>query len=253
MVCALLAPAQLMMNVPGEAAIQNPAPTASDLAALGKRIFFDPSLSASGRLSCASCHSPGHAYGPPNGRAVQLGGPDLSVQGARAVPSLRYTLNRTPVWSKAYVASAADRILEGNEPPAGGFGWDGRFNSLREQAAFPLLAPNEMANSSPADVAAKLRRAPYAQEFRRLFGAQILDAPAAAYTRALSALERFELDDPSFHPYTSKYDGFLEGKAALSAQELRGLALFNDPHRGNCASCHLDAKGADGSHPNFTD
>ncbi len=252
-ICALLAPAQLMMNRPGEAAIQNPAPTASDLAALGKRIFFDPSLSASGRLSCATCHSPGHAYGPPNGRAVQLGGPDLSVQGARAVPSLRYTLNRTPVWSKAYVASAADRILEGNEPPAGGFGWDGRFNSLREQAAFPLLAPNEMANSSPADVAAKLQRAPYAQAFRRLFGRQILDDPAAAYTRALSALERFELDDPSFHPYTSKYDGFLEGTAALSAQELRGLALFNDPRRGNCASCHLDGKGADGSHPNFTD
>jgi len=177
----------------------------------------------------------------------------LSVQGARAVPSLRYTLNRTPVWSKAYVASAADRILEGNEPPAGGFGWDGRFNSLREQAAFPLLAPNEMANSSPADVAAKLQRAPYAQEFRRVFGMRILDDPAAAYTRALSALERFELDDSSFHPYTSKYDGFLEGTAALSAQELRGLALFNDPRRGNCASCHLDAKGADGSHPNFTD
>jgi cytochrome c peroxidase len=110
-----------------------------------------------------------------------------------------------------------------------------------------------MANSSPADVAAKLQRAPYAQEFRRLFGTQILDDPAAAYTRALSALERFELDDPSFHPYTSKYDGFLEGTAALSAQELRGLALFNDPRRGNCASCHLDAKGADGSHPNFTD
>jgi cytochrome c peroxidase len=236
-----------MMNVPGEAAIQNAGPTASDLAALGKQIFFDPSLSASGRLSCASCHSPGHAYGPPNGRAVQLGGPDLSLQGARAVPSLRYTLNRTPVWSKAYVSSAADRILEGNEPPAGGFGWDGRFNSLREQAAFPLLAPNEMANSSPEDVAAKLQRAPYAQEFRRLFGMQILDDPAAAYTRALSALERFELDDPSFHPYTSKYDGFLEGTAALSAQELRGLALFNDPRRGNCASCHLDAKGADGT------
>jgi hypothetical protein len=34
---------------------------------------------------------------------------------------------------------------------------------------------------------------------------------AVGGTRALSALERFELDDPSFHPYTSKYDGFLEG------------------------------------------
>ncbi len=253
MVCALLGSAQLLVSVPGEAAIQDFEPTALDLAALGKQIFFDPSLSASGRLSCASCHSPEHAYGPPNGRAVQLGGPELSLQGARAVPSLRYTLNRTPVWSKAYVASAADRILEGNEPPAGGFGWDGRFNTLREQAAFPLLATNEMANSGPADIAAKFQHAPYAQEFRRLFGARVFDDPSTAYTRALLALERFELDDPSFHPYTSRYDAFLEGTAALSAQELRGLALFNDPRRGNCASCHLDAKGADGSHPNFTD
>lgn len=253
MIYALLAPAQLTMNGISEAAIQSPAPKASDLAALGRQIFFDPSLSACGRLSCASCHSPAHAYGPPDGRAAQFGGPDLSLQGGRAVPSLRYTLNRTPVWSKHYVASTADRILEGNEPPAGGFGWDGRFNTLREQAAFPLMAPNEMANSGPADIAAKLQRAPYAPEFRRLFGAQVFDDPAAAYTRALSALERFELDDPSFHPYTSKYDGFLEGTAALSAQELRGLALFNDPRRGNCASCHLNAKGADGSHPIFTD
>ena len=45
------------------------------IGALGKKIFFDPSLSASGRISCASCHSPSHAYAPPNGLAVQLGGP----------------------------------------------------------------------------------------------------------------------------------------------------------------------------------
>jgi len=253
LMCALLALAPLIADVRAEAANETPGPSAADLAALGKLIFFDPSLSASGRLSCASCHSPAHAYGPPDGRAVQLGGPGLSLQGARAVPSLRYTLNRTPVWSKEYVSSAADRILEGNEPPAGGFGWDGRFKTLRDQAVFPLLAPNEMANSSPSDVAAELQRAAYAGYFRKLFGARVFDDPPAAYAWALRALERFELDDPSFHPFTSKFDGFLEGTAKLSAQELRGLALFNDPRRGNCAACHLDAKGADGSHPIFTD
>jgi cytochrome c peroxidase len=166
---------------------------------------------------------------------------------------LRYVLNRTPVWNKEFVANPAERILEGNEPPAGGFGWDGRFNTLRSQAEFPLLSPNEMANASPADVVEKLRRAPYAAQFRQAFGAAIFDDPPAAYAHALQALERFELDDPSFHPYTSKYDDFLDGKVQLSRQELRGQALFDDPLRGNCASCHIDTKGADGSHPLFTD
>lgn len=176
----------------------------------------------------------------------------MDRQGARAVPSLRYVLNRTPAWSKPFVANPAERILEGDESPAGGFGWDGRFNTLHEQAAFPLLSPDEMANSGPEEVAAKLQRAPYAARFRKLFGADIFDDDRRAYSRALTAIERFELEDPSFRPYDSKYDDYLEGKTSLSPQELRGLALFDDPLRGNCASCHFDRKGADGSHPLFT-
>jgi cytochrome c peroxidase len=225
----------------------------SPIAALGKKIFFDASLSASARMSCATCHSPAHAYGPPNGLAVQLGGPGMDQQGARAVPSLRYVLNRTPAWHKHFVENPLDRIVEGNDPPKGGFGWDGRFGSLHEQANFPLLAPNEMANTGVEEIVAKLQRAPYAEDFRRLFGPQIFGDPTKAYAQALLALERFELEDPSFHPYTSKYDAYLDGKAQLTEQEQRGLALFDDPRRGNCASCHLDRKGADGSHPLFTD
>jgi cytochrome c peroxidase len=246
--------ALLAATLPASEAIT--APTRSHLSALGtlgKKIFFDPSLSQSGSLSCASCHSPTHAYGPPNGLAVQLGGPSMDRQGARAVPSLRYVLNRTPIWSKPFVSNPAERILEGEEPPTGGFGWDGRFNTLHEQAAFPLLSPNEMANSGPKDVAAKLQRADYAGEFRNLFGTNIFDDSHQAYTQALSALEHFELEDPGFRPYNSKYDDYLDGKVALSAQELRGLALFDDPVRGNCASCHPDRKAVDGSHPLFTD
>lgn len=225
----------------------------SPMALLGRKLFFDTSLSASGKLSCASCHSPAHAYGPPNGLAVQPGGPKLDQQGARAVPSLRYVLNRTPRWSMEYHASAAERIMDRDSAPRGGFGWDGRFDSLHAQASFPLLAPNEMANASPAAVAAKLQRAPYAAEFRHVFGAQVFDHPQQAYQNALLALERFELEDPSFHPYSSKFDAWLDGKAQLTPQEKRGLALFDDPRRGNCASCHLDGVGADGSHPLFTD
>ena len=228
-------------------------PDAAALATLGRKVFFDPSLSASGRMACATCHSPAHAYGPSNGLAVQLGGPALDQQGARSVPSLRYTLNRTPIWHKEFISSAAERMMEGEEPPTGGFGWDGRFNSLHDQAAFPLLAPNEMANASRADVAAKLKRTDYADDFRKVFGEQIFEDPQAAFAALLTALERFQLDDSSFHPFSSKYDDYLDGKATLTAQELRGLALFDDPKRGNCATCHLDRKGVNGAHPTFTD
>jgi cytochrome c peroxidase len=225
---------------------------ASALGSLGKAIFFDPTLSSSGRLACASCHSPEHAYGPPNALAVQLGGAALDRQGARAVPSLRYVLNRTPIWNKVFIADPAERLLDGDESPVGGFGWDGRFNNLREQAAFPLLAANEMANADAAEVGTKLQRAAYAAQFRQVFGESALDDPAFAYGRALIAIERFELEDPSFHPFSSKYDDYLDGKTDLTPSERHGLALFDDPKAGNCASCHPDRKGADGSHPLFT-
>jgi cytochrome c peroxidase len=216
-------------------------------------MFFDASLSGSGRLSCSSCHSAEHAYGPPDGRAVQLGGPNLDRQGPRAVLSLRYVLNRTPIWSASYAASPAERLVEGIEPPAGGYGWDGRFSSLQEQADFPLLAPNEMANASPRELLTKLEHTSYAGEFRRVFGATVFSNPDQAFRDARIALERFELEDPSFHPYSSYYDEYLDGRKQLSEQELRGLALFSDPARGNCASCHPVGKGADGSHPLLTD
>src|ERR1700750_3055361 len=67
----------------------------SAMAELGRQIFYDPSLSSSGKLSCASCHSPDPAYGPPTDGPVMLGGPTLTMQGARAVPSLTY-LERQP-------------------------------------------------------------------------------------------------------------------------------------------------------------
>lgn len=169
------------------------------------------------------------------------------------MPSLRYVLNRTPVWSKPFVASPTERLLEGEEPPAGGFGWDGRFDTLQAQAAFSLLAPNEMANTGPAQVARRLSLAPYANQFRQVFGEAIFTHPQQAFARAREALAHFELEDPSFHPYSSKYDDYLEGRAKLTAPERRGLALFEDPRGGNCTACHPDRKGADGSHPLFTD
>jgi cytochrome c peroxidase len=229
-------------------------PTSQDTAVanLGREIFFDANLSASGKLSCASCHSPSHAYGPPNARAVQLGGSTLTTPGLRAVPSLRYTLARTPMWAHPRPTSLAERLTETDNGPAGGFAWDGRFNTLHEQAAFPLLAPSEMASSKEALVR-KIQQGPNAAQFRQVFGQDIFATVDKVFAAVLRAIERFELEDPSFHPYSSKYDLYLDGKAALTPQEQRGLVLFNDGSRGNCASCHFSARGADGSHPLFTD
>jgi cytochrome c peroxidase len=68
----------------------------------------------------------------------------------------------------------------------------------------------------------------------------------------LLALEVFEQSPPEFYPYDSKYDAVIRGQAKLSEREGRGLALYNDPKKGNCASCHPSAmKG--GAFPQFTD
>ena len=228
----------------------------SETAALGRLIFFDPTLSASGRLSCSSCHDPQHAYAPANSLAVQPGGRDMNRPGARAVPSLRYTLLHVPLWHQERAASRMEQIEElarGDNPPTGGLGWDGRFNTPAAQAAFPLLNPDEMANVDSEHVAAAVRRAPYAAEFRRIFGEHILDDPQKTLAAVGTAVERFQFEDPSFFPFTSRYDQWLNGQAELTDAERRGLALFNDPAKGNCASCHLSGRGVDGSHPIFTD
>ncbi len=58
--------------------------------------------------------------------------------------------------------------------------------------------------------------------------------------------------EPFVNPF-GKYDEFLRGNTNLAEQEKRGLALFNNPNKGNCAGCHPSGKGADGSLPLFTD
>ena len=128
--------------------------------------------------------------------------------------------------------------------PTGGFGWDGRFDTLAAQARFPLLAPNEMANSSATAVVRRLSASAYAKRFRDTFGADIFERPDEAFAALTKALERFQLDDPSFQPYDSKFDQYLDGKVTLSVREERGFKLFKDPDKGNCASCHIAEIGA---------
>jgi cytochrome c peroxidase len=240
----------------GAAAVKPAVHDLSPAARLGRLIFFDPTLSASGRLACSSCHDPAHAYGPANALAGQIGGANLDRQGARAVPSLRYTLLRVPLWHQERAASRMERyeeLAKGDNPPTGGLGWDGRFNTPAAQAAFPLLNLDEMANVDAEHVAAAVRKAPYAAEFRRVFGEHVLDDPQKTLAAVGTAVERFQFEDPSFYPFSSRFDQWMDGKVQLTEAERRGFALFNDPARGNCASCHLSQRGADGSHPIFTD
>ncbi len=210
-------------------------------AALGKRIFSDQSLSASGRVACASCHDPAHAHSQPNALPVQTGGAQLDAAGFRAVPSLRY-LRLTPAFH-----------FETDGTPAGGFDRDGRVSTLTEQARRPFLSAFEMANVDADAVARKLAGAPYAEEFRRVFGADVFNDGETAFDRARFALERYQREDPVFASFDSKYDAFLGGRARLAEAELRGLALYNDPAKGNCAACHPSRRGADGAPPLFTD
>ncbi|HTD03132.1 cytochrome-c peroxidase [Undibacterium sp.] len=213
----------------------------SPQAALGAKIFKDASLSASGKLACATCHNPDNAHAQTNDLAVQLGGKNLGVAGFRATPSLRY-LNLTPSF-----------FFAADGTPTGGFDRDGRAQTLAVQAARPFLAPHEMANASKADVIASLKRTGYAEEFRQVFGAAILDDADTAFDRVTFALQQYQKEDNAFHSYDSKYDQFLAGKVRLDDAELRGLALFNNPAKGNCAACHVSNKGTDGSSPLFTD
>lgn len=255
-------------------------------AQLGRQIFFDPTLSASGKLSCASCHDPANAYAAPKDSAVIIrGGANLDRAGFRAVPSLRY-LSDTPRFSRhTYVDVGREREDVG---PAGGFMLDGRADDLRAQMLLPLLDPAEMGNLNVAAVATRLRRAAYAEQLREavesagagtqpLADGQSLVAvqPRASVPSpgdfqpragekssviaeslvdaAAAALERFELEDPSFHPYNSRFDRYLRGAQPLSADELEGLRLFIDPAKGNCGACHTATTGPGGRAPTFTD
>src|SRR5450432_2674949 len=142
-------------------------PTVAEMAALGRRMFFDTNLSASRRLSCAGCHDPGHAYAPANASPVQRGGLAGAAKGLRAVPSLRYQQSVPPFTEHRHEAEGDDSIDQG---PAGGRTWDGRAQSAHDQARLPLLSSREMANGSAAAVAARLERASYAGALRDAFG-----------------------------------------------------------------------------------
>jgi cytochrome c peroxidase len=223
---------------------------AAELAALGQTLFMDPRLSASGRQSCASCHSPAHHFGPPNDLAVQPGGADMTQAGVRAVPSLMY-LQDVPPFDEHFVDSEEEGDNSTDNGPTGGLTWDGRVNRADAQARIPLLDPREMGNADPAAVVARVRAAPYADTLRRLYGRQVFDNVDRGFDAIVQALAYYQDTPALFFPYSSKFDAVMQGRARFSEQEARGLRLFSAEDKGNCASCHRF--GVPGTLPVFND
>ena len=161
----------------------------------------------------------------------------MDRQGTRSSPSLLYL-----------AANAAFRFTA-DGTPRGGFTWDGRADTRQHQASGPLLDASEMANASTAEVAAKVRSTALYTDFARLYGLPAAATDQQVFDALTLALATYQAEDPDYLLFNSKFDQVLDGKATLSAQEARGLQLFNAPARGNCASCHT----ADGNQPVFTD
>ena len=207
---------------------------------LGELMFSDTNLSSPAGQSCADCHL----------ARVAFRDPETSLATSMGIVPGRFGLRNTPTAMYASYVPALQR--SGEHAWIGGLFWDGRAGTLEDQAAAPLLNPLEMNNADKASVVATVRRASYAPAFRELFGPRALDDVDAAFAHVTEALAAFERG-PAFAPFTSKYDRFLAGEATLSDAEQRGLALFEDPARGNCAGCHPSRPGPGGAAPMFTD
>lgn len=211
-------------------------PTAAQLGAL---VFADPDLSRPTGQSCADCHAPAAAFRDPESDHSTSAGAVAGRFGARNAPTVMYARYAPPL------ARGADHGW------TGGLFWDGRASSLEAQASGPLLNPLEMNNPDKASVVAAVRRASYAARFRDVFGPGALDDVDAAFghvTEALAAYQR----GAALAPFSSRYDRYLAGRARLSEAEQRGLAIFEDPARGNCAGCHPSRPGPGGGPPLFT-
>jgi cytochrome c peroxidase len=168
---------------------------------LGKTLFFDPRLSGSNAISCASCHNPGFSWGDGLPRGVGHGSKQLS--------------RRTPtILNTAY----AELLF-----------WDGRASSLEEQALGPIAAPGEM-NLSHEDLIAKLQGITgYKPMFDAAYPGEGITLQTVA--KAIAAFERTVISG------TAPFDKWISGdENAISDSAKRGFDLFNT--KAACVKCH---------------
>lgn len=227
----------------------NTAADPAKLAALGKALFHDKTLSNPAGMACVSCHSPETGFSYPNSATNRFLG---TVPGAikerignRRPPSAAYA---------PYLPTGIPHYDKVAQAWVGGLFWDGRALDAVEQAKSPLLNPNEMNNCdrngpSPQMVVRKLRNGPSSALFKRVYGPQVFTRPTEeVYDLAARAIVAYETS-PEVSPFMSKYDAYLEGKAQFSAKELLGLRLTTGTVSGrpnttpfkksaHCMDCH---------------
>ncbi len=186
----------------------------TDQEQLGKLLFTDTNLSTPAGQSCQSCHDPAFAFTEPNKTRGVSGGATAGRFGNRNAPSAAYAALTPEFNSVAGVFT-------------GGLFWDGRAANLTEQAKVQFLNPLEMNNTGPAEVLNKIQTAAYSPLFNQVCGAQ-----SDQYTCMADAIAAFERTN-ELNTFSSKFD---INPTGLSAQEMRGLALFTG--KAQCALCH---------------
>ena len=201
---------------------------------VGNELFHDPRLSASGQMSCGSCHIQmfGHADAP--GVGLPLGGPGHDLAGMRSSQTTRY-LNLTPPFR-----------LAADGTPSGGHLWDGRADDRFEQVFHggPFFNPVEMAlpgsNAQPQAVTDRVRAAAYWPRLQALYaGNPAAIATDQALFREISKLiEIYQRDDVDYNLFDAKFDRVQAGEDVFTPAEARGWAVFSNPAKGNCTSCH---------------
>ena len=212
-----------------------PPHTASPLTSrekVGQSIFFDATLSDPPGTSCSSCHDPAMAFSGNNGSTSGVAAGSRPGHFARRnAPSVMY-LKYVPPF---HFRLEDDDDVE--ESPFGGLSWSGRADTVTQFVRLPLFDADEMNNKSEAEIAGKLRAAPYATDLTREYPGA-LDTPTSAMKALGAALQAF-LTSENMSPFTSKFDDFQRHKAQLSPLETRGLTLFENRRKGACAHCHL--------------
>ena len=223
-----------------EASNLSPQSALTPKARLGQFLFKDSNLSEPTGVSCASCHDPKRAFVGHNDSpdpAVAQGSRPGQL-GFRNTPTLTYLSFSPSFYFEKEEEAKADGSTEISYVPTGGFFWDGRANTLKEQAKSPFLTAHEMNNRDIPSLVAKIAYSDYAELFKQVYGDDCFDHPTQAFEFVADAIASFERSSV-FHPFNSKFDAYLRGETELSELEARGLELFLNPQKGNCVACHV--------------
>ena len=196
----------------------------TSLETLGKKIYFDRTLSDPNGQACSDCHLPSAGWADPDQGLPVSEGVVPETFGGRNSPTAAYA-----AFSPVFQWNAMRGMY------IGGQFWDGRAADLVAQAKGPFLNPVEMHNPDKATVVNDVKNGSYAALFRKVFGSSSLNNVEAAYDKIATAIAGYE-KSREVNAFSSKYDAVMAGRAAFTAQEQQGRTLFAG--KGSCTTCH---------------